>query len=327
MKKIGICTLCFANNFGAILQAFALQETLLNLGYDVEFLRLEEKTSISNESNAEEYRNSKKHLKIAEKLYDKTKDSYDAIIIGSDEVWNLKNNGFAHLDEYFGHNLNCNNIFTYAPSSNGTTKEMFNKFYNDNPISFDNLKNISVRDKHTQTLVKELSGRDAELVLDPTLLIENFEKYAKYPENDLKDYIAIYGYNFSDEEMNKITNFAKKHNKKIYSLGFEKDWCDTLNADIFEFLGYIKKADYVVTNTFHGTLFSIILEKNFAVFTNNSSKLNDVLNKFNLTNRDCMNKDCLNEILSNNINYNDVNQIKKQLREASLTYLKNSLNS
>ena len=50
-----------------------------------------------------------------------SKELLDAgfIRLYENEVWNLKNNGFAHLDEYFGHNLNCNNIFTYAPSSNG----------------------------------------------------------------------------------------------------------------------------------------------------------------------------------------------------------------
>lgn len=326
MKKIGICTLYFANNFGAILQAFALQETLLKLGYDVEFLKIKDVNPKGNEHNLEEFERSKESLKVAKELYNKEKDNYDAIIIGSDELWNFKNGSFEHLDEYFGYNLNCNNIISYAPSANGTTPEIFKKF-NNNRITFDKFNNISVRDKHTQELVKTISGRNAELVLDPTLLVDDFEKYAKLPEKDLKDYIVIYGYNFSDSEIEKITKFAKENNKKVYSLGFVKDWCDTLNADIFEFLGYIKNADYVITNTFHGTLFSIILEKEFAVFSNHSSKLEDVLVKFNLQDRDGMDKDSLEDILSSRVNYNIVNELKNKHRENSLNYLKNSINA
>lgn len=324
MKKIGICTLYFANNFGAILQAFALQETLIKLGHEVEFIRIKDVVQDSNESNFNEYERSKQALNLAKELYNKEKDNYDTIIIGSDELWNLKNPSFEHLDEYFGCNFNCSNIITYAPSANGTTPEMFKNLKGDR-IDFSKLNSISARDLHTQSFVKELSGRDATLVLDPTLLVENFNQYAKYSQENLKDYIVIYGYNFSDSEIKKITDFANANNKKIYSLGFAKDWCETLNADIFEFLGYMKKADYVITNTFHGTLFSIILEKEFAVFTNHSSKLEDVLTKFDLSSRDAMDEDSLDKILSVKVNYDRVNELKSKHREKSLEYLKNNI--
>ncbi len=324
MKKIGICTLYFANNFGAILQAFALQETLINMGHEVEFIKIKDVLPKLEEPNSKEFERSKTYLKVAKEIYNKEKHNYDTIVIGSDELWNFKNGSFEHLDEYFGYNFNCANIITYAPSANGTTPEIF-KNANGDKITFDNLKSISVRDKHSQDLVKALSGRDATLVLDPTLLVENFEKYIKYPENNLKDYIVIYGYNFSDTEIKKITEFAKANNKTIYSLGFKKDWCETLNADIFEFLGYIKNADYMITNTFHGTLFSIILEKEFAVFSNHSSKLEDVLTKFDLTDRDAMDKESLDSILKENIDYNKVNNLKEKHRSHSLAYLKENI--
>lgn len=325
MKKIGICTLYFANNFGAILQAFALQETLLNMGYDVEFIKLKDFAPNSYDCNLEKFNYSKQHLKLAKTLYDKNIYTYDAIIIGSDEMWNLANNSFEHLEEYFGYNFNCSNIISYAPSANKTSLDYLKSFYN-NKIKFENFNNISVRDKHTQELVREASGRTAELVLDPTLLLENFDKYIKFPEPDLKDYIIIYGYSFTENEIKKIKDFAKNHNKKIYSIGFVEDWCETLNADIFEFLGYLKNADYIITTTFHGLLFSMILEKEFAVFSNNNPKIDDIIDRFKIHDRDAKNIENLENIFSTNVNYNLINQIKQENRIISLNYLKNSLN-
>lgn len=325
MKKIGICTLYFSNNFGAILQAFALQETLLNMGYDVEFIKLKEFPTDKNHINIEKFNDSKKHLKIAKNLYNSELDSYDAIIVGSDEMWNLKNDSFEHLDEYFGYNFNCDKIISYAPSGNGTSPTFFKEFYANKNINFDTFTNISARDLKTKELVNTISGRNAELVLDPTLLIENFEKYAKFPSKDFKDYIIIYGYNFNDDEITKITSFAKKHNKKIYSIGFQKDWCDTLTADIFEFLGYIKNADYVITNTFHGTLFSLILEKEFAIFSKSNNKVEDIMDRLQFQDRDAMEVKDLDKIFEQKVNYEKINTLKSKYREISLNYLKNNL--
>ena len=324
MKKVGICTLYFANNFGAILQAFALQEVLINLGYDVEFLRIKDFLPREIDTNIEKFEYSKSCLKMAKNLYNKETDYYDTIIVGSDEMWNLKNTSFEHLDEYFGYDLNCKNIISYAPSANRTSFDFFKNYYKDK-INFDKFDSLSVRDRHTQDLVKKVSNRDAELVLDPTLLIEDFKKYAKYPNNNLKDYIVIYGYKFSHSEIEKITKFAKDNNKKVYSLGFPKDWCDTLNVDIFEFLGYINNADYVITNTFHGLLFSMILEKEFVIFSNGNTKVEDIMERFGINDRDGMNICDLSEITSNKVDYSKVNEIKLQNRKSSLEYLKNNI--
>lgn len=321
MKKIGICTLYFANNFGAILQAFSLQEVLKNMRYDVEFIKLQEFVDNSKDRNIEVFDKSKESLNINKEIYDKNKHKYDAIIVGSDELWNIKNGSFEHLEEYFGYNLNAKMIASYAPSANGVTAEELKEFY-DGKIDFSRFNKLSARDRKTKELIEAFSEKEAELVLDPTLLVESFEKYIKYPENFEKDYIVIYGYKFTEEEKNKILKFAEVQNKKIYSLGFKKDWCETIDADIFEFLGYMKNADYCITNTFHGLLFSMILEKEFVIFPRENVKVLDIIERFNIEERNGTVKEKLNDIFSSKVDYEKINKIKLEKREESLKYLR-----
>lgn len=326
MKKIGICTLYFANNYGAVLQAFALQEVLKEMGHDVEFIKVRDIQINMKEPNADLFEESRKYINLNKEVFDIDKDKYDAIIIGSDEVWNINNGTFEHFEEYFGKKLKAEKIISYAPSANGVTYEQLKEFYGDD-VKFEEFNCISARDEVTKKLVKDISGRDAELVLDPTLLVSNFSKYDTNPYPDLKDYIILYAYKFSDEEKEKIVKFAKDNNKKIYSLAYKFDWAETLYTDIFGFLGVIKNADYMITNTFHGTLFALILEKEFAVFSNKNSKVEDIINKFQFKDRDGINIKDLNEIFDNNVNYEKINKLKLEHRKKSLDYLESVINN
>lgn len=325
MKKIGICTLYFGNNFGAILQAFALQEVLKDMGHEVEFIKVRDVQINMNQPNVDLFEKSREHINLNKEVFNSVKDKYDAIIIGSDEMWNINNGTFEHFEEYFGKNLDAEKIISYAPSANGVTAEQLRAAYGDN-VKFEEFKYISARDESTQKLVKDISGRDAQIVLDPTLLISDFSKYATNPFPDLKDYIILYGYKFSEEEKEKIIKFAKDNNKKIYSLAYKFDWAETLYTDIFGFLGVIKNADYMITNTFHGTLFALILEKKFVVFSNNNSKVEDIINKFQFQERNGINASDLNKIFSENIDYEKINKLKLEHRKRSLDYLENVIN-
>lgn len=326
MKKIGICTLYFANNYGAVLQAFALQEVLKEIGHDVEFIKVRDVKVNMNQPNADLFEESRKYINLSKEVFNIDKDKYDAIIIGSDEVWNINNGTFEHFEEYFGKKLKAEKIISYAPSANGVTCEQLKEFYGDD-VKFEEFNCISARDEGTKKLVKDISGRDAELVLDPTLLVSDFSRYATNPFPELKDYIILYAYKFSDEEKEKIVKFAKENNKKIYSLAYKFDWAETLYTDIFGFLGVIKNADYMMTNTFHGTLFALILEKEFAVFSNKNSKVEDIINKFQFKDRDGINVEDLNEIFDNNVDYEKINKLKLMHRRKSLDFLENVINN
>ena len=106
-------------------------------------------------------------------------------------------------------------------------------------------------------------------------------------------------------------------------MGFEKDWCDALKIDVFEFLGYMKNADYCITNTFHGLLFAMILEKEFVVFPNTNAKVHDIIDRFGITERNGMYVEDLNEIFDNKVDYERINKFKLEKREESLEYLRN----
>ena len=80
MKKIGICTLYFANNYGAILQAFALQEVLNEMGHEVEFIRVRDIQANMKEQNVDLFKMSRENINLRNEVYDKLKDRYDAII-------------------------------------------------------------------------------------------------------------------------------------------------------------------------------------------------------------------------------------------------------
>ena len=79
----------------------------------------------------------------------------------------------------------------------------------------------------------------------------------------------------------------------------------------------------MMTNTFHGTLFALILEKEFAVFSNKNSKVVDIINKFQFQERDAINASDLNEIFDEKVNYEKINKLKLEHRKKSLNYLEN----
>jgi hypothetical protein len=347
MKKIGICTLHDANpNFGATLQAFALQEVLKKMGYEPEFIRFKPekakrvrkvkanskmykpnpKFSPVNTSNIKINKgiiDSSKYLNICDEVYDKFIHEHDTIILGSDELWNLRNDSFIHRKEYYGHDLNSSNIIAYAPCSNGTSKTDFEQHYN-NELNLDKIKILSARDKATQKFIKEVSNLDVPIVLDPTLLIDDIEKYVIEPEDE--NYILIYDYSVKPERKKKIQEFAKAKNLKIYSIGFYNSWADrNIDADIFEFLGYVKKAKYVVTATFHGSIFSIIFKKQFVSTVGNCLKIGDILERLNLGDRDITNIEKIESVIDRLIDYDEVEKLKLKYRKESMEYLEKAI--
>ncbi len=350
MKKVGICTLYDANpNFGATLQAFALQETLKDLGYSSEFLRFKnsrtkENTFSSLKLGENNHRhshfssadtknikinrgivNSSKFLNICDEVYDKNVHKYDSIIIGSDELWNLNNPSFKHRKEYYGYGLSSNNIIAYAPSANGTTKIEFENYFN-NSLTLNNFNKLSARDDSTYKFISDVTNFDVPIVCDPTLLIKDFNKYVIEPDVN-EDYILIYDYRVRPERKKKILEFSKSHNLKVYSIGFYNSWADrNIDANIFEFLGYVKKAKYVYSASFHGVMFSVIFRKDFIAASSNCKKIEHILRKFELTDRDICQGRTFDEVFSESIDYSKVDKIKNEYRASSLKFLENALN-
>ena len=150
---------------------------------------------------------------------------------------------------------------------------------------------ISVREERAAQIIHELTGREADITLDPTLLLEKEEwkKIVRKPQLDIKDkYICTY---FLGEMPDAVRIFAQEKGMTLYCLNDEND-ADLFTIDPAEFLYMIKNAEYVLTDSFHAVAFSIKFNKEFYVFDrkqegvrNMFSRIETITKRFKLENR------------------------------------------
>lgn len=349
--KVGIMSMQRIINYGSYLQAYALSNTIRNLGHEVEFVDYKIEPCICepytptqvetlSENDAHYFYEVQKFNKQFENEFLKElgiserneRPNLDTLVIGSDEVFNcLQNNpDVGYSLELFGKNHNAKRLITYAACCGATTIEKLKYYNKQDEISslLNNFNSISVRDENSRKLVKSLSNIEPINHLDP-VLIYDFSDVIK-DNVELKDYIILYGYsfNFSEEESSYIKEFAKKHNKTIISLGTWQSCADIyIPAHPLEVLSYFKKADFVITNTFHGTIFSIKAQTPFvtAIKSYNSEKLVDLLNRLNLTGRRISSYNELDNMFSKKIDFSETNTILAKEKERSIEYLKQNI--
>ena len=333
---ISILTLYSANNVGAFLQAFSMQHVLEKscTSGEVSFIRspsaqqskikkaLRYFKSLKFSKLYFKYRTSKKYtvvmkkLNIDEEVFSESRQ-YDTVVVGSDEVWNITSNTFTHLPQYFARNINAKNIISYAPSA-GNTKPEEAAAAN---IDFSGFNYLSVRDENAFDIVKKIDGRIPQIVCDPTLLIESFDPYIS--PVDETDYILVYSYELDKQSIKDIKNYAMSHNKKLISVGVYNGWCDrNIVADPIEFLSWLASADYVITSTFHGTILSVKLHKQVAVYARTSNKIRGFLKQVGLENINVSAGKKLSDILEKPIQYDKVENIIKEFRASFYEVLK-----
>lgn len=279
--KIGILTFHDGINFGAFLQAYSTKRRLELLGHNVEIinykdpwfafkelayaLRINGKIT-SNAKKIWKFRNAQKLLDMTKPISDlsKIENEYDKVFFGSDEIWNINNPGFGYDLGYFGKGLAHTSKVSYAPSF-GSTKIDDKKLNLVKDYLMD-FEAISVRDINSQNIIYKLTGSKPTIVPDPTFLVDQFQ-WAKEPKIQ-EDYILVYAYVLKPEHINIMKQYAKEKSIKLVSVGFYYDWCDEnyLGIDPFEWIGYFKNAKYVFTSMFHGTIFAILMRRNFTVF-------------------------------------------------------------
>lgn len=283
-----IITLCKSLNYGAYLQAFALKEVLSNRGYQVSCLDVYD---MANEKKRLKglYRGWKRRpfsivfntaklmvFKLAEKKLNiaQFSESSSAKIayIGADEIWSVKNGSFDPAPEFFGLELDGLVKASYAPSVGNSGLEDIIR-YPDYVRGLSNLDAISVRDSESLKVATEVTGRqDATLVLDPTLL-HDFSKH-EIPIKIKSDFVLVYTYGFSSELAKEVRKFAKRNNVVVISAGFYHSWADkNVACSPFQFLSLMKAAKYVITDTFHGSIFAIKYRKNFICYGQHKKKV------------------------------------------------------
>jgi len=358
MKKIGIMSMQRIKNYGSFLQAYGLKKIITSLGNDVQFVDYNVEPALIEKRKKPLLVRIVKHLNPIKYVQEKRihqefsrryneeflklinvneKRNYhpniDHLIIGSDEVFNClqteKSVGYSR--ELFGKNYENMPVSTYAACCGSTTYERLVQHGIDTEVGslINAMKHISVRDKNTYETVKKLTGRESKIHLDP-VLIADFSEEIEPKEVKHKDYIIIYAYRgrISKEEQKKIKNFARKKHKKIISIGTYQEVADIhLVLDPFELLVYFKNADFVITDTFHGTIFSIKFGTNFVTMIreSNKQKLGDLLGRLELEDRISTDINNLEELYEEKIDFSKVNTILEQEKKNTFEYLKDIL--
>ncbi len=354
--KTGIITFHNALNYGAVLQAYALQTTLESLGCESEIInystpRVDKKAvkpsfkSYRNplnyfkdkklyETNSEKGENIRRfqneQYRLTEKLsYEELKaaaEKYDLIFTGSDQVWNDKITGSdgAYYIDFADENKRC----SYAASIGmSEIPETYEATYKKRLSSF---RAISVREKTAQKALKTQLGIDSCNVLDPTLLLsaEDYRKIAKPVTH--KPYIFLYMLFYSPELIKSAKRISKELKLPVLCVNSSgkpiscfKD-CSTVGIE--EWLGLVSGAEFVLTNSFHGLCFSVNFNKSFNIelppsAVNASSRMSDLLELLGLSDRIISDGKPVVDV----IDYAKVNETLSIEKEKSLGFLKSCL--
>lgn len=249
---------------------------------------------------------------------------WDIIITGSDAIWEYSIKAFGDDIHLIGNNLNCKKLYSYAASfGEMNINDEFPSFITEGLKKYDE---ISVRDAVSQNIIKNLVGKDAQLVIDPTLLYD-FKNDSNIPVPKYKKYILVYGTNFTSNIIEDVKKYALQHNLLIIGAGLTPEWCDEKLTDIgpLEWIGMFKEAELIVTCTFHGLMFSINYNKmvlfNQIAYTVNRSKW--LIEQLGLS--DLYKNVTLDKVLNYSWDYSVINQRLDELRAYSLNFLKKVL--
>lgn len=371
MKKIGIITFHESDNYGTVLQAYALQTTIIQLGFDAEIINFNRKTSkkkhshtlierikyfkknynlkvILNRNNIKNYSKEKvlvfsdfrkKHFKYSnERVYtfnelESLSSKYEAIVCGSDMIW--ADNRSDCLEVYFLQFAPRNKRCSYAPSfgAGEISSELTNKYI----TYLEGFNSLSCREKSGVKLIEQLTGKSAELVLDPTLLLsaELWKNSGKKVYMNEK-YILVYMFEGVPKRVKKIIrDVARYYNAKIVQIPMQEKQFNKDNKNVIgpaEYISLFENASFIFTNSYHGLMFSIIFNKSFYVvprgidnkWSQFESRLINTLEMINCESR-LISSDFNIDYEKLNIDYKNINIKIEEERKKSINYLKSGL--
>lgn len=360
--KVGTITYHRAVNYGAVLQTYALQKILNDFNVDSEvidyrapyiewiykpfcmrnvknikdFMKVVMGARIKSRKRKCFYNFLKENIKVSKEKYtisniQKANDVYDSFFTGSDQVFNLDCSNYD--TNYF---LEFVNDFdkknSYAASFG------FDKMPDEDVEQYKKLlstfNNISVREKQGVKIVSDAVDKQAVEVLDPTLLVSSDEwmKIIKNPKIKEEGYILVYAMAPSPTLISFADKLANMTGRKILFIkdSLTKEGNNVLKGDIkylkevspSEFIELFSKAEYVITNSFHGTAFAINFNKKFftellAPEWKVNSRLENILDMLDLRSRQIVNLD----VTTDEVDYEKVNNILGEKRKVSLEYI------
>lgn len=379
--KIGLCVVLYNNNFGSMLQAYATMKTLEDLGYEYELIRYKKKytplfalksiprifnpITISDKKLIIQkkllmlfHKDIKEANQIRNKMFEKFRKEhfthyadwsngyeelkkagkkYDAYLVGSDQLWSPSGlaTNFYNLMFVDDEKLKISYASSFGVKKIPKYQRKRTKQY------LERIQYISTRENSGKNIVKELTGRDVPVVLDPTLLFDQ-EKWKKVIEdknmyND--EYIFAYFLGPNPEHREAVKKLAKEKKLRVVTIRHMDQYVEADNnygdyapyeVGPVEFVNLIRNAKYICTDSFHGMVFSIIHHKQFLVFNRYSDQAKDSKNSRidslceNLKLQARRYKGDIN-IIDENINYRDVDEKLNEFRKNSINYLKKAL--
>ena len=323
-KKTGIITVHRNVNYGANLQAFAGCKFINNSGYNAEIidylskeldqnnhlfswlkhsyycgksnslphnLKLNIALALSTTAKYHRLKNfysfRKKHCKLSKKHnYINKIENYDTIVCGSDQIWNPNvTNGIDSV--FFGEIDGVAKRISYAASM-GKAEYSDNEAQKAIPL-IKKIDYCSVREPDSAEYLSKAANRDVETVCDPVFLLDKADYENLLKKRLIKhDYVLVYSIISNHKMLEAAKKYAVEHNLKLIEICANKDrhqkHIQKSGYGPLEFLNAVKYADTIFTNSFHGTAFSIIFEKNFFVFNNKhrGSRITNLLEKAGL---------------------------------------------
>lgn len=311
MKKIATLTVNSPLNYGAVLQTFALNRYLCVQGYDAQVLKY---THVEGHDNRPAWKKLRSKIwckcfrpwitdaqRIKRTALFKNKivftqplqtpkalleiaNTYDIYIVGSDQVWNPR---MAGDDASWFLSFTSQKKIAYAASFG---LSVLPPQYMDKYAScIKQLNAVSVREESAATLIENMGLARPQVVLDPVFLLtrEMWKQVAVLPKQE--KYILCYympGFPAVEKKIRTLAKtYARKYNCRILNIGKKEYsrfffWENNLRGiGPAEFVGLIKNAEMVITNSFHGTAFSVLFDKKFI------SVVNTALGKKDLSSR------------------------------------------
>lgn len=264
--------------------------------------------------------------------------NYDAVVVGSDQVWTP----MSLPNKFFNLLFVDDSVHKIAYASSFGVSEIPSFQRKETGLYLDRFYRIGVREERGKEIVEELSHQKATVVADPTLLLTREEWEAEISDarpNESEPYIFCYFLGTNQEARKAANKLRKQTGYKIITIRHMDEYVPEdeqfgdeapYNVDPNDFVKYISRAAYVCTDSFHCTVFSILFHRQFMTFyrfaegskTGRNSRINSLFDLFELQER--LYKGDINKI-TNPIDYNSVDKKLSELRKESISFLNECL--
>ena len=360
-KSTAIVTWTTYRNFGTSLQAYALQQTVKSLGYSnviiddasviasfprkrfspvrmlrnipwlyprrAEFRKKNRGAELEYDMFRQRYMDIDSNWSSREELSCR----YDVYIAGSDQIWSpaVRFDGFYFLD------FTDRQKISYAPSL-GTSDYPLERVRLVKPL-IERFSALSVRETQGARIIKDKFALDAEVVADPTILLTREDWESIIPEQGTKGkpYLLCYLLTYNKLYIDFVRRYCETHGLVFKLLVVSPDLEGISEDGIYTgplgFLEALRGADAVMTDSFHGTIFSILFGKDFHTFrrfrdddsSGQNSRLENLLGGMGLMDR-YLSEESL-KLSDIPLDYGRVDDVVSDMREASIRYLRESL--